>query len=66
MFQYADKRLWDPTGDEYEQIRALEETLVEAKRDFVEMGRLVGGGLYYEGDRRGESPIICRMCEMDY
>jgi hypothetical protein len=54
MFQYADKRLWDPTGDEYEQVRALEEALVEARRDFVEMGRLVGGGLYYEGDRRGE------------
>lgn len=52
MFQYADKRLWEENGDEYEQIQELEMTLVEAKRDFIEMGKLVGGGLYYESDRR--------------
>lgn len=54
MFQYADKRLWEENGDEYEQIQELEMTLVEAKRDFIEMGKLVGGGLYYESDRRSE------------
>lgn len=54
VFQYADKRFWDPEGDEYEQIRALEETVAQARRDFIEMGKLVGGVPYYEGDRRGE------------
>jgi hypothetical protein len=54
MFQYADKRLWEQNGDEYEQIQELETTLVEARRDFIGMGKLVGGGLYYESDTRSE------------
>jgi hypothetical protein len=56
IFRYADKRLWEENGDEYEQLHELETTLVEAKRDFLEMGKLVGGGLYYESDRRSELP----------
>jgi hypothetical protein len=56
MFQYADKRLWEENGDEYEQVQELETTLVEARLDFVEMGKLVGGGLYYESDTRSKLP----------
>ncbi|KAH8888852.1 hypothetical protein GQ53DRAFT_234925 [Thozetella sp. PMI_491] len=52
-FMFADKRQWGP--DEFEQIRALEEALDDAKKDFQEMGPLVNGQIYYENDRRVES-----------
>lgn len=48
---FADKRAWGP--DEFEQLRLLEETLDEAKRDFQELPALVNGKLYYEHDRKG-------------
>ncbi|EGZ75450.1 hypothetical protein NEUTE2DRAFT_55305 [Neurospora tetrasperma FGSC 2509] len=51
--RFADKRHWGP--DEFEQIRALEEALDDAKTDFQELGRLVNGQFYYEGDRTPES-----------
>ncbi len=51
-FMLADKRQWGP--DEFEQVRALEEALDDAKKDFQDMSRLVNGQFYYENDRRGE------------
>ncbi|KAK1780461.1 hypothetical protein QBC45DRAFT_391509 [Copromyces sp. CBS 386.78] len=51
--RFADKRHWGP--DEFEQIRALEDALDDAKADFQELGVLVNGQFYYEGDRTPES-----------
>ncbi|KAK4669734.1 uncharacterized protein QC763_205610 [Podospora pseudopauciseta] len=53
LFMFADKRHWGP--DEFEQTRALEDALDEAKKDFQEMGQLVRGQFYYENDRIPES-----------
>lgn len=50
MLIFADKRHWD--SDEFEQVRALEEVLDEAKADFQELGPLLKGSFYYENDRR--------------
>lgn len=47
---FADKRQWGP--DEFEQVRALEQALDEARRDFQELSPLVNGQFYYENDRR--------------
>lgn len=52
MLMFADKRHWSP--DEFEQVRALEDALDEAKKDFQEMGPLLKGSYYYENDRRRE------------
>lgn len=53
MLMFADKRHWSP--DEFEQVRALEDALDEAKKDFQEMGPLLKGSQYYENDRRRTS-----------
>lgn len=53
LLMFADKAHWGP--DEFEQVRALEHALDEAKKDFQEMGPLLKGSVYYENDRR-------RMC----
>ncbi|KAL2178916.1 uncharacterized protein P884DRAFT_239295 [Thermothelomyces heterothallicus CBS 202.75] len=53
ILMFADKRQWGP--DEFEQTRALEEALDEAKEDFQEMAPLVNGQFYYENDRTPES-----------
>lgn len=50
ILMFADKRGWGP--DEFEQVRAVEEALDEAKRDFQAMAPLVNGQFYYENDRR--------------
>ncbi|RYO86732.1 hypothetical protein DL766_001592 [Monosporascus sp. MC13-8B] len=50
---FADKRGWGP--DEFEQLRMLEETLDEAKKDFQELPALVNGRFYYEHDRNSVS-----------
>ena len=50
ILMFADKRGWGP--DEFEQVRALEEALDEAKKDFQDMAPLVNGQFYYENDRR--------------
>lgn len=50
----SDSSLWGP--DEHEQVRALDEALDEAKKDFQELSPLVKGQLYYQNDRRRESP----------
>jgi hypothetical protein len=50
LLMFADKAHWGP--DEFEQVRALEHTLDEAKQDFQEMGPLLKGSVYYENDRR--------------
>lgn len=50
---YADKRAWG--SPEFEQLRLLEETLEEAKRDFQDLPALVNGRLYYENDRKEDS-----------
>lgn len=47
---FADKRHWG--SDEFEQVRALEDTLDEAKADFQELGPLLKRSFYYENDRR--------------
>ncbi|KAJ9131112.1 Mediator complex subunit 3 fungal domain-containing protein [Pleurostoma richardsiae] len=53
ILMFADKREWGP--DEFEQIRALEDALDDAKKDFQELGPLVGGQFYYENDRIAQS-----------
>lgn len=53
LLSFADKRAW--AMDEHEQVRALEDVLDEARKDFQEMGPLVNGQLHYEGDRTRES-----------
>lgn len=50
IFMFADKRAWG--ADEFEQLRLLEDTLDEAKRDFQELPILVKGRVYYEHDRK--------------
>jgi hypothetical protein len=50
IFTLADKRHW--RQDEYEQVRALEEALNEAKRDFQDLCPLVNGQAQYEHDRK--------------
>ena len=54
VLMFADKRAWGP--DEFEQLRLLEETLDEAKKDFQELPALVNGRFYYEHDRKSELP----------
>lgn len=56
ILMFADKRQWGP--DEFEQVRALEEALDDAKKDFQEMAPLVHGQFYYQNDRTGEAPSI--------
>jgi hypothetical protein len=51
IMMYADKRAWGP--DEFEQLRLLEETLDNAKKDFQSLPALVHGRGYYEHDRKG-------------
>ncbi|KAI0437686.1 hypothetical protein F4803DRAFT_132169 [Xylaria telfairii] len=53
ILMYADKRAWG--SPEFEQLRLLEETLDEAKRDFQELPALVNGRFYYENDRKADS-----------
>lgn len=53
IMMFADKRAWG--DDEFEQLKLLEDTLDEAKRDFQELPALVHGSLYYESDRKIES-----------
>ncbi|KAI1342093.1 hypothetical protein F5Y15DRAFT_331984 [Xylariaceae sp. FL0016] len=63
---FADKRAWGP--DEYEQLRLLEGTLDEAKKDFQELPMLVNGRFYYENDRKIESledlRLLCTQFEL--
>lgn len=56
MLMFADKRHW--SSDEFEQVRALDDALDEAKRDFQELGPLLKGSFYYENDRRRTFPPI--------
>lgn len=56
---YADKRAWG--SPEFEQLRLLEETLEEAKRDFQELPALVNGRLYYENDRKGMCYYVAKF-----
>jgi len=50
ILSLADKRHWGP--DEHEQLRALEQALDEAKKDFQELAPLVNGQSYYQRDRK--------------
>ncbi|KAI1075931.1 hypothetical protein F5B20DRAFT_558421 [Whalleya microplaca] len=63
---FADKRAWGP--GEFEQLRLLEDTLDEAKKDFQELPALVNGQFYYESDRTIESledlRILCTRFEL--
>jgi hypothetical protein len=52
ILSFSDKRQWGP--DEHEQVRALEDALDEARKDFQELGPLVNGQLQYETDRTRE------------
>ncbi|KAK3359002.1 hypothetical protein B0T25DRAFT_82611 [Lasiosphaeria hispida] len=58
ILMFADKRQWGP--DEFEQIRALEEALDDAKKDFQEMAPLVHGQFYYQNDRTVTSLLELR------
>ncbi|KAI1332058.1 hypothetical protein F5Y16DRAFT_394759 [Xylariaceae sp. FL0255] len=51
--RFADKSAWGTA--EFEQLRLLEDTLDEAKKDFQELPVLVNGRFYYENDRKAES-----------
>ncbi|KAI2641619.1 hypothetical protein GGS26DRAFT_10217 [Hypomontagnella submonticulosa] len=66
IMMFADKRAWG--SDEFEQLRLLEETLDEAKKDFQELPALVNGRFYYENDRINESledlRILCTRFEL--
>lgn len=53
ILKFADKRQWGP--DEHEQLRLLEDTLDDAKKDFQELSVLVNGQRYYMNDRKRES-----------
>jgi hypothetical protein len=53
IMMFADKRAWG--SDEFEQLRLLEETLDEAKKDFQTLPALIHGRGYYEHDRKGKS-----------
>ncbi|KAK4453306.1 hypothetical protein QBC34DRAFT_292193 [Podospora aff. communis PSN243] len=53
ILMFADKRQWGP--DEFEQLRALEAALDDAKKDFQEMAPLVKGQFYYQNDRTIDS-----------
>ena len=52
ILSFSDKRQWGE--DEHEQVRALEEVLDEARKDFQELGPLLNGQLHYETDRTRE------------
>ncbi|KAJ0334566.1 hypothetical protein COL5a_000627 [Colletotrichum fioriniae] len=52
ILKFADKRQWGP--DEHEQLRLLEDTLDDAKKDFQELSVLVNGQRYYMNDRKPE------------
>ncbi|KAJ5018424.1 hypothetical protein K4K57_005033 [Colletotrichum sp. SAR 10_99] len=53
ILKFADKLHWGP--DEHEQLRLLEDTLDDAKKDFQELSVLVNGQRYYMNDRRPQS-----------
>lgn len=61
ILSFADKRQWGP--DEHEQLRALEELLDEARKDFQELSPLLNGQFNYEHDRTREfSPLKEGQC----
>ncbi|KAI1876540.1 hypothetical protein JX265_004066 [Neoarthrinium moseri] len=66
ILMFADKRAWGP--DEFEQLRLLEETIDEAKKDFQSLPALVHGRGYYEHDRKSDSledlRILCTRFEL--
>jgi hypothetical protein len=62
ILMFADKRHWGP--DEFEQTRALEDALDEAKRDFQALGKLVNGRWYYEHDRTRRFSFICSFIHL--
>ncbi|KAI1169202.1 hypothetical protein F5B18DRAFT_594426 [Nemania serpens] len=53
ILMFADKRAWG--SPEFEQLRLLEETLDEAKRDFQELPAFINGRFYYENDQQADS-----------
>ncbi|KAH6655324.1 hypothetical protein BKA67DRAFT_657272 [Truncatella angustata] len=53
IMMFADKQAWG--SDEFEQLRILEETLDEAKKDFQTLPSLINGREYYEHDRKPDS-----------
>lgn len=67
ILMFADKRQWGP--DEFEQVRALEQALDEAKRDFQQLSPLVNGQFYYENDRRSRlswTSLVLLSCFRDW
>lgn len=52
ILSLADKRQWGL--DEHEQVRALQEALDDAKKDFQDLPKLVNGQFHYERDRKRE------------
>lgn len=64
ILHFADKRGWGP--DEFEQVRALDETLDEAKADFQTMAPLVNGQFFYESDRTSKSLEELRILRAEF
>ncbi|KAI0145037.1 hypothetical protein BJ166DRAFT_83895 [Pestalotiopsis sp. NC0098] len=66
IMMFADKRAWG--SDEFEQLRLLEDTLDEAKKDFQSLPSLIHGRGYYEHDRKTESledlRLLCTRFEL--
>lgn len=50
ILNLSDKRHWGE--EEHDQVRALEDVLDEARKDFQEMSPLVNGQFQYENDRK--------------
>ncbi|KAI9898570.1 hypothetical protein N3K66_006930 [Trichothecium roseum] len=55
ILNLSDKRHWGE--EEHDQVRALEDVLDEARKDFQEMSPLVNGQFQYENDRKYESIV---------
>ncbi|KAM7204172.1 hypothetical protein V8F33_001807 [Rhypophila sp. PSN 637] len=64
ILRFADKRQWGP--DEFEQVRALEEALDEAKKDYQELSPLVNGEFYYQNDRTIETLLELRAIAVKF
>ncbi|KAK0651935.1 hypothetical protein B0T16DRAFT_454350 [Cercophora newfieldiana] len=64
ILMFADKRQWGP--DEFEQLRALEGALDDAKKDFQEMAPLVKGQFYYQNDRTIESLVELQQLQLKF
>ncbi|CAH0005396.1 unnamed protein product [Clonostachys byssicola] len=64
ILSLSDRRHWGP--DEHEQLRALEDALDEAKKDFQGLAPLVNGQSHYENDRSHDSLVALRQLRNNF